>query len=64
MYFHHRLAVFERIGLFNGFAGQFAFFADRDEPLAKLVRNGTAKDKAARLEPDDFVDVLSRKGGQ
>ena len=64
VHFHHGLSVFEDIGLFDGFAGQLAFFTDRDEAFPQLVRNGATEDEAACLEADDFVDGLSGVGGQ
>src|SRR5205814_10617668 len=56
---HLGLAIFERIFRALGLVRQQAFLSQRDKTNPELVGDRRAKEKSARIDPDDFVDRLS-----
>ena len=55
--FDRRLAVFEVVGLFDRFAGQFALFADGNEPRPELVGDRGAEEESARFHAGYDVEI-------
>ena len=64
MQFHHRLAIFQRIGLLNGRPRQFALFAYRDKAHGQLMRNRASQNEPPRLEAHHLVNPLAGIGVQ
>src|SRR5467141_3066721 len=57
MHLHFRFAVLERVLGNLGLVRKFAALPDRHKADTKFICNGRSKQKAARIDPDNLVDL-------
>src|SRR6478672_10115380 len=57
MHLHFRFAVFEGVFRDLCLVRKFAALPDWHKADTKFIRNGRSKQKAARIDPDNFVDL-------